>query len=88
MDFEWDDDKEAINIRKHGYDFNTAARVFFDPHRVELDDVKTRSEWRGKAIGMTNGRMVAVIYTARGNMIRIISARKATPYEKRQYHES
>jgi uncharacterized DUF497 family protein len=87
MKFEWDGVKEQVNRKKHGLDFDTASKVFFDPHVVEYEDGDVEYEQRFNAIGMVNGRVLVVTYTMRGPIIRIISARGAEPYEKRYYHE-
>ena len=84
--FEWDDEKNEINIRKHGIDFIRAAGVFFDEFRYEeYDEDHSDEEDRWKVIGMVNGILV-VIYTERGDMTRIISARLAEKYERRIYY--
>ena len=91
MKFEWDDNKEQINIRKHGIDFNTAAYVFDDFYHIEIfDEAHSESEDRFIAIGMVDdiAVIIAVIYTERGEIIRIISARKATRREKEVYYDS
>ena len=87
MDFEWDSAKEQANRKKHGVDFQTAAKVFLDPHAIEFDDHDAAGELRFNAIGMVDGRVLFVAYTMRGDVIRIISARGAEPHEKRKYHE-
>jgi uncharacterized DUF497 family protein len=87
MDFEWDDDKEEANRRKHQVDFETASKVFLDPYVVEFDDRDSLAELRSNAIGIVDGRVLFVTYTLRGDVVRIISARGAEPHEKRKYHE-
>jgi uncharacterized DUF497 family protein len=87
MDFEWDSAKEAANRKKHGVDFRTAARVFLDPHLIEFDERDAAGELRFSVIGLVDGRMLFVVYTMRGDVVRIISARGAEPHEKRKYHE-
>ena len=87
MDFEWDPAKELANLKKHGLDFRTAAKVFLDPHVIEFDDLVANEELRFNAIGLVDGRMLFVTYTMRGAVVRIISARGAEPNEKRKYHE-
>jgi uncharacterized protein len=87
MQFEWDGAKERANRKKHGLDFDTASKVFFDPYVIELDDHDVEDELRFNAIGMVDGRVLVVTYTIRGAVIRIISARGAEPHEKRKYHE-
>jgi uncharacterized DUF497 family protein len=73
--------------KKHGVDFRTAAKVFLDPHVIELDDLDAAGEPRFNAIGLVEDRMLFVTYTVRGEVVRIISARGAEPHEKRKYHE-
>ncbi len=90
MLFEWDEEKEKANIRKHGIDFATAARVFNDENRIDLyDEGHSDSEDRFITIGLINGTayVVFVVYTERGEAIRLISARKATPDERRMYYD-
>ena len=91
MTFEWDDNKEQINIKKHGMDFETASRVFDDENRIEIyDDLHSNYEDRYITIGMIDEItcIAMVVYTERGtDVIRIISARKATPKERRKYYD-
>ena len=90
MLFEWDDNKEKINIRKHGIDFTTAARVFDDENRLEIyDESHSNAENRYITIGMIGetAYIVMVVYTERDDAIRLISARKATPKERRMYYD-
>jgi uncharacterized DUF497 family protein len=87
MDFEWNRAKERANRKKHGVDFRAAAKVFLDPHVIEFDDRDATGELRFNAIGLVEGRMLFVVYTMRGDVVRIISARGAEPHEKRKYHE-
>ena len=79
--------KERANLKKHGLDFRTAAKVFLDPNVIEFDDHGSEEELRFNAIGMIDGRMLFVTYTMRGAVVRIISARGAEPNGKRKYHE-
>lgn len=87
MTFEWDREKEKINIRKHGLNFSVAARVFLDPNHVELYDELHSSidEDRYHAIGLVNN-VLTVVYTERGENIRLISARIATAQERGLYY--
>ena len=90
MLFEWDDEKEQINIRKHGLNFEIAARVFDDPDRLEIyDELHSEQEDRYITIGMIGDVtcIVMVVYTERGEAIRIISARAATNRERRLYYD-
>lgn len=91
MTFEWDDEKEQINIKKHKLDFETAAYVFADENRLEIfDENHSLYEDRYITIGLINEVpvVIMVVYTEREQRIRIISARKATPKERRLYYES
>lgn len=87
-EFEWDDNKAAANFAKHGVRFETARGIFRDPFAVEFRDRREAyGEERYIIIGMAHGRLLFVAYTMRGEIIRIISARAAEPFEKRYYYE-
>lgn len=87
MEFEWDTNKAAGNLTKHGVAFSEAATVFGDPLEITIDDPDhSESELRFLSIGRSEaGRLLVVAYTERNNHIRIISARQATPQEVRTY---
>lgn len=90
MLFEWDKEKEKINITKHGIDFSTAAKIFKDENRIEMyDEEHSDYEDRYVTIGTIGGvaYVVLVIYTERKEAIRLISARKATNQERRMYYD-
>ncbi len=90
MQFEWDDKKEKINIAKHGIDFSTAARVFKDNNRLELyDEAHSDTEDRYITIGLIDevAYVVMVVYTEREEIIRLISARRATNRERKMYYD-
>ncbi|MDR0249073.1 MAG: BrnT family toxin [Oscillospiraceae bacterium] len=84
--FEWDRDKNISNIEKHGIPFKVAATVFFDPNALLFDDDgHSRDENRFIIIGFgKNYRLLTVChcYRENGDVIRIISARKATKTEQ------
>jgi uncharacterized DUF497 family protein len=83
--FEWDKSKAKKNLLKHGIAFADTFAVFDDPNAVTLDDYGT-NEQRYITIRMDAfGRILVVVYTWRGNYIRIISARKAVRSEVKQY---
>ena len=91
LEFEWDDEKEKINIRKHKIDFSTAAHVFSDSMRLEKYDGKhSENEDRYKVIGAINGHLLVIVvsYTMRKGerVIRLISARKAEKDERKEYY--
>ena len=83
---EWDTEKEKINRRKHGISFETAGRIFLDTNRIEYYDIMhSTDEDRFVTIGMVDG-LLSVVYTERENdILRLISARKATEKERRAY---
>ena len=87
MKFEWDWEKEQINIRKHGIDFEIASHVFLDKHRVEYYDESHSAvnEDRYITIGSV-GEIIMVVYTEREDALRIISARLATKRERERYY--
>jgi len=84
--FEWDSNKERENIRDHGVNFTDASDVFRDYVRVERhDDDSSEYEDRWQTMGFVDD-VLFVVYTERGNTVRIISARVAEPFERRIYH--
>ena len=86
MLFEWDEDKNRLNKRKHGIGFETAVNIFFDDDKIERpDEYHSYFEERWQIIGKYN-EVLFVIYTERGDKTRIISARKATAQERRLYY--
>lgn len=88
MDLEWDPRKARANLRKHGVDFADAATVFEDELAMTITDER-HAEDRFVTLGMDAlGRLLVVTYTWRRERIRIISARKATRGERRQYEGS
>lgn len=78
---EWNHEKAARNIRKHGVRFEDAARIFLNPILARDDD--HGKEIRTVALGFS-GERVLVVFTERGDAIRIISARKATAAERQR----
>ena len=88
MNYEWDETKARTNMEKHGVDFADAAAVFSDTAALTVED-DYLYESRFITLGMDAfGRIISVVYTWRGEKtIRIISARKATRAERRQYEE-
>jgi uncharacterized protein len=87
--FEWDPGKAASNFAKHGVHFVDAVDVFEDYLALTMRDANLGNEERWVTLGMDAlGRLLVVIYTWRAERIRLISARLATPRERRQYEES
>ena len=86
QNFEWDEEKEKLNIKKHGISFSTAALVFDDEDRIEIyDAVHSLEEDRYITIGSV-GKILFVVYTNRDLSIRLISARLANERERRLYY--
>lgn len=84
--FEWDDEKHSINLKKHGIYFEDAALAFFDDNAIFYDDDEhSYGEYRFKVVGMVKN-VLAVIYTERGEVNRIISARFADKNERSDYY--
>ena len=91
MDFEWDAEKAQKNIEKHGVRFEIASAVFVDPDRITaIDDRFDYGEERLVTLGRTHDGILVVVTTGRdeGQIIRIISARKANKRERRTYADS
>lgn len=87
--FEWDDEKAASNLKKHGVPFEEALAIFLDPHRIErYDDREAYGEDRFITVGETNADILVIAYTIRDDTLRIISVRKAKPHEQRDYREN
>ena len=87
MEYEWDPAKAAANLRKHGVDLADAVSVLSDPLAATRDD-EHPYEARRLTLGVDAvGRLLVVCYVRRGTKVRIISARKATPHERRQYED-
>lgn len=85
MSYEWDPRKAQTNFAKHGVDFADAATVLEDEAALTIPDDDPDEE-RFITIGLDAlGRLLVVVYTLRGEDIRLISARKATPRERQQY---
>ncbi len=88
MNFEWDERKNEVNIDKHGFDFADAYRIFDLPMAVEIDERDDYGEERWIGTGMLDGRVVVVVYTEPdGNIVRIISLRKALSHERKNYEQ-
>ncbi len=87
MTYQWDGDKAAANLRKHGIDFADAVSVFADDLAITIPDERFEED-RFITMGMDAfGRVLVVVYTWRGDEIRVISARKATRREREEYEE-
>jgi uncharacterized DUF497 family protein len=89
LKFEWDERKADQNRKKHGVSFEEASTVFGDPlSRTIPDPLHSEGEDRFVMLGESHGRRLLVVaFTERGPNIRIISARKATRRERKDYEE-
>jgi uncharacterized DUF497 family protein len=85
-EFEWDDAKASANEAKHRVRFDYAAAVFWDDNRLDLDTTRADDgEERRKAVGLIEGKLYTVVYTLRGSVCRLISARRSNAKEGRSY---
>ena len=89
IEFEWDAKKAKTNLAKHGVELGEAATVFRDPLSITISDPDhSAEEDRYITIGVSNrGRVLMVAHTDRGEVTRIISARKLTRAERRAYEK-
>jgi uncharacterized protein len=87
MRFEWDEAKRQANIEKHGIDFADLEPLFDGETVIILDDRFDYGEYRFVTLGLLNGIVFVVVHTETDEVIRIISARKATKYEEKRYFE-
>ncbi len=89
MQFEWDEAKSDATFEARGFDFAYATMLFDDPFRIEREDDRIDyGELRWQTIGLIEGEVIFVAFTMRGDVTRIISARRAHDNEERHYHAS
>lgn len=87
MRFEWDEAKRHVNLRKHGIDFADIPAIFDSDIVTLIDDRSDYGETRYVRLGLLKGRTILVVHTDSEDVIRIVSARKATRYEESAYFE-
>ena len=88
MDYQWDPKKADLNNKKHGIDFADAVSVFEDEWALTIKQQIVRTEQRFATVGADFlGKIVVVVYTYRGDDIRLISARPATKAERNVYEK-
>ena len=88
MGYQWDPEKADLNFKKHGIDFADAVGVFEDEWALTIKQEIAKSEQRFASIGMDFvGQIIVVVYTYRGDDIRLISARPATKQERNVYEQ-
>ncbi|MCZ7486468.1 BrnT family toxin [Rhizobium rhizogenes] len=85
ISFDWDENKRLSNIEKHGIDFPRAARALSQPHLESRSD--QNGECRILAICPDTDDLIAIVYTMRGEVCRIISARATRKNERRTYRQ-
>ena len=86
--FDWDLEKAMINREKHRFGFRDATLVFLDDKRIDVDSSRPEhGEARRRTTGLVHGQLMTVIYTVRGGLRRIISARGVRPNERREYDQ-
>jgi hypothetical protein len=84
----WDPQKARSNYKKHGIRLSDAEMVLFDPNALTREDTEAQGEPRFVAVGTDSaGRILVVVYTYRGETMRLISARAATGRERKTYEE-
>ncbi|MEQ1486066.1 BrnT family toxin [Methyloglobulus sp.] len=93
MNFSWDENKNQVNKSKHGISFETAKLVFDDPLHISVQDRHVNGEERWQTLGILNGVVVILVAhtTVEENnaeIVRIISARKATKHEVACYEKA
>lgn len=87
VEFEWDKEKYAVNLWKHNVKFEEAAEVFFDPEN-QFGDASVKDEKREYVIGYSlSSRILLVVFVERAVRTRIISARRATAQERKEYEK-
>lgn len=88
MNITWDPNKAEVNFKKHGIRFSDAEVALYDPFAMTLKEHVVANEQRYVTLGTDAvGRIVAVVYSYRSDTLRLISARKATRKERKQYEE-
>jgi len=85
VEFEWDPAKSEVTKLQRGIGFERAAEIFSDAMRAWPDERKDYGERRFRAIGVSSGELLHVVYTRRGEVIRIISVRRANRRERAQW---
>lgn len=93
MQFDWDENKNKRNQVKHGVSFNLAKEVFADPRALSTQDRHIDGEERWQTMGLVNGVLLLLVVhkyqdSGKNEFIRIISARKTTKHERKNYEQN
>lgn len=88
MKFEWDENKRLTNLQRHGIDFADAVLVFENEVATTADYRFDYGETRYLTYGLLRGEIVTIVHTETDDIIRVISFRKATRYEREQYFKA
>ena len=89
MNFEWDDNKNDLNIKNHGLDFADAWQIFDEPIIIDIDNREDYGEDRFVGIGFLKNFVVVIVFTeSNDETIRIISLRRALKYERERFEEA
>ena len=86
VSFEWDEQKNLLNRAKHTLDFEDATEIFYGPIFLRRSDRNNEERWI--AVGSLESKLIAVVFTRRADVIRIISARRAWKNEERDYRNA
>jgi len=88
LSFEWDEEKRRRNFHKHRVEFADAVTAFDDDQAITVSDEVSEAESRFVTLAAdAEGRVLVIVYTWRGETIRLISARRATTRERKQYED-
>jgi uncharacterized protein len=85
--FEWDDNKNKVNIQQHEIDFHDAKLIFRHPMLIKTDTRKDYGEKRLVGLGLLHDAVVVIVFTRRKDVIRIISIRRANKNERKIWHK-
>jgi uncharacterized DUF497 family protein len=86
--FVWDETKRLSNLEKHGLDFKDAHLVYDNPDKCTYDSSRQgERRWLDLALALIHGRLLALVYTQRGDDLRVISFRPASREERQQYEQ-
>ena len=88
MEFEWDETKRRMNIAKHGVDFVRAKQIWLGDVLEMRSSQDHHREPRHLAYGLIGERIIAVVFTRRGDNVRLISARRARNHERKAYQDA